>query len=98
MKVIRDLIPRDTEGRRYGRLTGPALLDLLVLKLHEEASEVNEALLLGDNNKVTEELADVIEVALSVAYHLHIPLELVEDIRAAKVEERGSFINGWVIA
>lgn len=99
MKAIRDFIPRDMPGRRYGKMEGTAYLDLLVQKLHEEASEVNEAILKAESSeRIAEELADVIEVVYAIAKRIPISNKTVGAIRVEKARTRGAFDEGWVIS
>ena len=100
MKAIRDKIPFDLPGRRYGTLDGEAFLDLLVGKLYEEANEVATAVAMREPSDalVAEELADLIEVAHAIAYRLGISSDQLHETRMAKLRDRGTFNLGHVIS
>jgi predicted house-cleaning noncanonical NTP pyrophosphatase (MazG superfamily) len=90
-KLIRDKVPQIIQAQGVEpivRVAGDAeYRQLLRAKLVEEAGEVATA----DDAHAPEELADVIEVVLSLAAGLGIDAEGLEKLRAAKAAERGSF-------
>jgi predicted house-cleaning noncanonical NTP pyrophosphatase (MazG superfamily) len=68
-------------------------LEALKDKLLEEAQEVFEAYG-GDEAKLKEEIADVIEVIDAILYHNNITLSDVLAIRDAKKAKKGGFERG----
>lgn len=60
-------------------------------KLQEEVTELLQA---KTPEKVADEAADVIQVALDIAYHWGVSEEEVERLRKNKQEERGDFKTG----
>jgi predicted house-cleaning noncanonical NTP pyrophosphatase (MazG superfamily) len=68
--------------------------DLLLAKLREETSEVDEALSAPHEQSgtaVIEELADVMEVLYAIAASLGVEPNQIEQTRAAKLETNGGF-------
>ncbi|NRQ32962.1 nucleoside triphosphate pyrophosphohydrolase [Nonomuraea sp. NN258] len=97
-KLVRDNIPDII--RRNGEEPIVTVLDeadyrkALLTKLFEEATELNEASPAG----VTAEIADVYEVLRALAaVHGH-DWTAVEEVAAAKREERGAFRNRLYLA
>lgn len=61
--------------------------------MNEALSEMKS----GNNEKIIEELADVLEVINAIAKHQNITLENIEKIRRIKKEERGWFENRIIL-
>ncbi|MEU6757752.1 nucleoside triphosphate pyrophosphohydrolase [Streptomyces sp. NPDC046685] len=90
-KLVRDRIPQiiradGAEPEIY--VTDPAeYRQRLRAKLTEEVAEYMEA----DETHAPEELADVLEVAFALAADLGVDPSQLEQLRAAKDEQRGGF-------
>jgi predicted house-cleaning noncanonical NTP pyrophosphatase (MazG superfamily) len=90
-KLVRDRIPEI--ARRGGsavRVMAASAIDagrLLRHKLVEEAFEVLES----DDDRLTDELADLIEVVRAFGVHTHATADRIEAARAAKAASHGSF-------
>ena len=91
-KLVRDKIPQMLEaggGRPETTvLTDDEYYTKLNEKLFEECDEVVTA---QDKNHLTEELADLLEVIISIAKHREINFEDIEKTRLIKKEKRGGF-------
>ena len=87
-KLVRDEIPRII--RESGKepvthtLTQAEALEALARKLCEEAQEYRES---GE----IEELADVLEVLMGIVRERGVSMTEIEEIRARKAAERGTF-------
>lgn len=96
-KLVRDLIPSIIESRGEVADTMQLGKDLLVPalkgKLLEEANEVMDA----SQEQLTEELADVLEVILSIAHESGITMLDLENTRFKKRSERGGFEKGILL-
>ena len=95
-KLVRDYIPaliEFNEGRKPKtiQLEGDMLAAALKDKLSEEAGEVIDAL---DQKALTEELADVLEVAQALAKESGISWESVIEAQELKRFLRGGFASG----
>ena len=94
-KLVRDRIPEliSAEGRKpiVGKLTGAALLSALYDKLAEEHDELLAA---ESAEEKCEEIADIIEVLVSIAAQHGFDEAQVMDSVARKREERGGFAGG----
>ena len=95
-KLIRDKIPQLLDETYSVRKEKDyhKQYKLLINKLIEEAKEVKSA---GNNYRdVLEELADVYEVITSIAKHLGMTVEMIEEAADIKREERGGFTEYYV--
>jgi predicted house-cleaning noncanonical NTP pyrophosphatase (MazG superfamily) len=97
-KLVRDKIPdiiRASGTDPFIRIADPGeYRDLLRAKLAEEVQEFLDS----DRDVDVEELADILEVVFTLAERAGISRGDLEDIRAAKAEERGGFTQGVVWA
>lgn len=91
-KLVRDKIPEliqsHGENVELVQLEGEALIEALRCKLIEESFEVFDA---KTSNQITEELADLLEVANALASRLGITGEAIDATRKKKAEGRGVF-------
>lgn len=91
-KLVRDKIPELIQSRGENvelvRLEGEALIEALRCKLIEESFEVFDA---RTTTQITEELADLLEVANALATRLGITNEAIDATRKKKGEGRGVF-------
>lgn len=91
-KLVRDKIPELIQSRGENvelvQLEGEALIEALRCKLIEESFEVFDA---KTTNQITEELADLLEVANALASRLGISSEAIDATRKKKAEGRGAF-------
>lgn len=96
-KLVRDLIPKiiKSRGEKAETLTlGEELIPKeLKRKLIEEAEEV----FVANKKELAEELADVIEVAFSLAKKSGISRKTIEKVRVKKRRERGGFEKGTLL-
>ena len=87
-KAIRDKIPeiiqKDGHSCNVKTLSDEKFLEHLEKKLSEEVAEYQ-------NDKNSEELADILEVIYRIAQLKGVSKEELEKIRIKKSEERGSF-------
>lgn len=87
-KLVRDNIPNIIAGRgeqaNIRALNNAEYMSALDLKLQEEVAEY-----LTDKN--LEELADIIEVVYAIAESIGSNIHELEQIRAAKAAEKGTF-------
>lgn len=87
-KLIRDKIPEiiESEGKKYKieRMSDEEYKEYLNEKLLEETNEYL-------NSGEIEELADVLEVIITILDYEGIDFEELEDLRQKKAEERGRF-------
>jgi predicted house-cleaning noncanonical NTP pyrophosphatase (MazG superfamily) len=100
-KLVRDLIPDQIrEGGRNADvryLTGEALVGALGEKLVEEAHEAAEVV--GERERLLEELADVREVVAALMDARGITEQELTRAAAAKVQQRGGFRSGaWLFS
>ena len=96
-KLVRDRIPEIIRARGeepiVHAISGGELFDALIAKLSEETEELRSA----STADQAEELADLLEVVRSLALHLGIDLEKLEEVVASKRERRGGFADGlWL--
>lgn len=95
MKLVRDKIPDLYPQHKYRRAEGQAeMLLLLRLKL---AEEVGEALSAPNQLELAKELADVMDVVSTLAALSGISADQMAGFRESKRDERGGFIDGWVL-
>lgn len=91
-KLIRDHLPgimRDKGICVYERvMEQDEFIAKLKDKLQEEAREVKHA---KNENELTEELADMLEVIYTLSKTTGIPLEQIEKVRLAKQKTKGGF-------
>lgn len=91
-KLVRDKIP---EILKAGRGKPETLIlngNEYSIKLNEKLlEECNEVISADGKNHLAEELADLLEVIMSIAKHNEINFENIEKIRTAKKEKRGGF-------
>jgi len=94
-KLIRDNIPNhlNKKGVEYTSHIADEkeYWEKLQDKLQEEVSEIISEMKLKNNETISEELADVLEVIHAIANHRNIKLEDIEHIRKLKKEEKGGF-------
>ncbi len=97
-KLVRDRIPERIESHgekvTVERLSGIELEVFLKAKVIEEALEVYHS---SSNDELTEELADLMEVADALAKHLHVSKPEISSSRSRKLLERGGFEQGIVL-
>jgi predicted house-cleaning noncanonical NTP pyrophosphatase (MazG superfamily) len=90
-KLVRDRVPQFIRAQGDEPIVRIAdrgeYRELLCAKLVEEAHEV----VMADDARLPEELADVLEVVLALAADLGFDAGGLERLRAAKATERGSF-------
>ncbi len=98
MKIIRDLIPFDLPGRRYGTVSENIAQELLLDKLDEEVTEIKQAVTLDFRDEfLAEELGDLIEVVYAIGARNGISHDAIHEIRKEKARARGVFDKGHVI-
>lgn len=96
-KLVRDRIPEIIE--KHGEVPIIAFtahkgrMAVLKTKLIEEALEVQHA----HNSELVNELADVMEVVLSIASEAEITKQQIEAARKKKLRERGGFKKGILL-
>lgn len=95
-KLVRDNLPETIKSRHgsyidYSALSHDQLIQALKIKLIEEAQEVLDA---KNNDEIHAEIADVIQVLLSLHKHLSLSIDKIEQYRLKKLSERGSFDKG----
>jgi len=73
-------------------LSQEEILEHLKTKLTEESNELTESY--ADNQKLQEEIADVLEVLDAIVYHKGFSKETIESIQKDKKEKRGGFEKG----
>jgi predicted house-cleaning noncanonical NTP pyrophosphatase (MazG superfamily) len=88
-KLVRDKIP----GNRTVWPDRAEHYTLLVAKLSEEAAEVARS---HDDGELLSELADVIEVALTLGVLRGLTVETIDAYRMQKHHEKGGFLRGVV--
>lgn len=97
-KLVRDNIPsiitKDNKTPIISSAKGRKLLSFLKSKLVEEATEVRDA---NSPEELIEELADVLQVILSISQQLDLDFSLIEDKMIAKAEQRGEFKKGYIL-
>lgn len=101
-KLIRDEIPNLPDFSGSTRIASEKEMPMLLAKkLQEECDEAIAELLLIDpgmpNQDLTEELADIFEVILAMAFHTGIDMTKVYDIANDKRTQRGGFQNGVIL-
>lgn len=93
-KLVRDRIPEliEAEGRKpiVRHLSGEALLTALYAKLSEEHDELLTA---TSAEEKCEELADIVEVLITLAGHYGCDESELMDIVARKRADRGGFVK-----
>jgi predicted house-cleaning noncanonical NTP pyrophosphatase (MazG superfamily) len=98
-KLVRDTIPQLIRADGLTPIIRVAepdeYRDLLLAKLREETSEVDEALTVSheqfDTAAVIEELADVMEVLYAIAVSVGVEPVEIDRARGAKLETNGGF-------
>lgn len=100
-KLIRDRIPEKILSNEefvcsFQTLAKQDIPIYLRKKLIEEATEVNETFD-WDQAKLTEELADVMEVMMTIASNAGITMDQVEAARKTKLTDRGGFTRGIIL-
>ncbi len=97
-KLVRDKIPERIDRRQeYNNtriVSGELKKGFLIGKLLEEAMEVRRA---NENDSVTEELADLLEVLRALAEANGVTLESVGELADKKRERAGGFQEGLVL-
>ena len=100
-KIVRDLMENIYQedivsgkilAYKLSYKSGQELNSFLVEKLKEETEEVDGAF--DDNEKLKEEIADVVEVLNGIMYLKGFSKEEIELIRLKKKERRGGFESG----
>lgn len=93
-KLVRDEVPdiirEDGETPVTHRAEGEEYRDRLAAKLVEEAEEFAES-------RGVAEIGDVLDVVDAICAARDIDRDYLEDMRAAKTEERGGFVEGVVL-
>ena len=91
-KLVRDLIPQIIEGTGKSFKSHTLSNDDYNLELKKKLSEeVEEYLNTTGNQDAIEELADIMELMISLAQVHHASIEEVERVRQKKEKERGGF-------
>lgn len=94
-KLVRDKIPAiiESDGLKVETkiLSPEEAINLLKKKAVEEGQELAEAKDLGDLKK---EMADVLEILISLAEKLGIKMDEIEALRKNRAEKRGRFEKG----
>ena len=97
-KLVRDRIPENIklDGKEaiFHVADDNEYWDGLVLKLIEEADEVREA---GSEEKLTEELADVLEVICAICSYKGIEMDKLETLRKEKERKKGGFTKRYIL-
>jgi predicted house-cleaning noncanonical NTP pyrophosphatase (MazG superfamily) len=94
MKLVRDNIPSRHPQHSYRRAEEVELPHLLLLKLMEEAGEVVSA---RNDGEMLEELGDLLEVVLTIAYRLGIGFPEIDKSRMSKRARLGGFSQGFIM-
>lgn len=99
LKLVRDKVQDFLEAKegqvRYAHTVSPGLLrNLLILKLHEEAQEIQRS---SSSAHVLEEIADCVEVLREIARTSELTWDAVEAARVAKREKLGGFERGFIL-
>lgn len=94
MKLVRDRIQELFPENEYRRASPLEIVDLLRLKLIEEAVEVIDA---KSPKDFLEEMADLMEVAKALRECYGYDEDEVEKVRLKKKAERGAFVEGLVL-
>lgn len=95
MKLVRDRIPElFPDAGKYRQVTPEEADRLLLAKAVEELSELFQA---ASKEDAAEELADVVEVLMEIAWRAGVTQEQVALVRAAKRRNRGGFEERWVL-
>lgn len=93
-KLVRDEVPdairEDGETPVTHRASGEEYRDRLADKLLEEATEFAES-------RAIAEIGDVLDVVDAICAARDIDRDYLEDMRAAKSDERGGFVEGIVL-
>jgi predicted house-cleaning noncanonical NTP pyrophosphatase (MazG superfamily) len=91
-KLVRDLVPGILRASGHKLVTrtlvGKDLMDALRAKIDEEAAEYDAAI---DDEHAAMELADLLEVVMALARRRGFSEARIEELRAAKVAQRGTF-------
>lgn len=100
-KLVRDRIPEfsadKSDGRKF-RVADPSEMPhLLIHKLCEEIGEVSVEIARKDKDKLTEELADVLEVVSTIREHFGISMDELDRARADKYKKKGAFYSRVVL-
>jgi predicted house-cleaning noncanonical NTP pyrophosphatase (MazG superfamily) len=94
-KLVRDTVPEilRAKGRKIitRTIAGPEMLDALRAKIDEEVAEYDAA---TDDIQAAAELADLLEVILTLARKRGFDEADMQRIRAEKAELRGGFDRG----
>ncbi len=94
-KLVRDLVPGILRagGRKVvtRTLVGKPALEALRAKFDEEAAEYDAAL---DDEQAAIELADLLEVIMAIAKRRGLSEAAIQQIRAAKAAQRGTYDLG----
>lgn len=97
-KLVRDNIPgwhRDNGHTVVGRqLAGEELLRALVMKLHEEADEVDGAM---DRKELVEEIGDVQQIINDLLTTQEISEQELTEAMTKKTSRKGGFLKGEYI-
>lgn len=97
-KLVRDKIPhrihQGGESVRFARLAGDELLQVLRVKLVEEAYEALDA---SDQSAIVDELADVEEVINGILKQLKVSRRELTDRQRSKSSKAGRFDDGIVL-
>jgi predicted house-cleaning noncanonical NTP pyrophosphatase (MazG superfamily) len=103
-KLVRDKIiefsEKEQDGRKFRTASPVEIPQFLSNKILEEANEVMTELLdlsSFSKVKVTEELADVLEVVGAICEHYGIKPSDVEEAKAKKLEKKGGFKNNLIL-
>jgi len=93
-KLVRDEVPaeirEDDETPVTHRAEGEEYRDRLAEKLVEEAEEFSEG-------RTIAELGDVLDVVDAICAARDVDRDYLEEMRAAKTEDRGGFVEGVVL-
>jgi len=97
-KLVRDNIPSFHEEAGHTivsqTLTGKALSNALIEKLHEETDEINNAL---DQAALIEEIADVQQIIHDLCATNNISKKALDEVITKKSARKGGFLQGSYI-
>lgn len=94
-KLIRDDLPeifkKENDPVELALAEGDVFTDFLIKKVGEELAELSNA---ATQVEAEEEMADLMEVVLSLQKHLGLDPEVVEQVRLKKRAKKGGFERG----
>lgn len=101
-KLVRDEIVKLQEDDGYivhsAKLTGESLVQFVVAKMHEETDEIHDAVNRKDRDDVVAELADLVELVITLSDLYKIDSSELLDARLRKNSKSGDFSTGTFIS